>query len=168
MTRKILTQARLKELLHYDADTGIFTWAKKPSNRILIGSIAGSNKGKYLYIRINKTDHLAHRLAWLYVNGHQPKHQIDHINHDSKDNRIYNLRDVTQSANMQNSSMHKRNTSGVTGVAFIRSRGVWEAKITANRKFKFLGYFNCITAAAIARKAAEVKYNFHPNHGKTL
>ena len=83
--QKHLTQDRLKELLHYDPDTGVFTWIQKPAprGRAIIGSVAGGLKQHgYITIGINQREYYAHRLAWLYVYGEWPEDQIDHINHN--------------------------------------------------------------------------------------
>nr|UVX44468.1 MAG: zinc-binding loop region of homing endonuclease [Bacteriophage sp.] len=65
-----LTQDRLKELLHYNHDTGIFTWVQRASKSVRVGNSAGSkNKSGYIDIRIDKSLHKAHRLAWLYIYG---------------------------------------------------------------------------------------------------
>ena len=87
----MITQSKLKELVNYDQDTGIFTWKKRTSNRIKIGDIIGNlhNCG-YIEMGVNGKRYLAHRLAWLYVYGYMPK-LIDHINTNKQDNRICNL-----------------------------------------------------------------------------
>ncbi len=165
MTAKILTQARLKELLHYNPDTGIFTWRANYSSRTK-GEPAGNvhHKG-YVRIGIDMCSYFAHRLAFLYMLGDFPKHGTDHINHVKDDNRWVNLRDVSQKLNNKNITLPKNNTSGVVGVYWNKLRHKWQAYVIVNKKQIHLGLFNCITAATIARKTAEVKYDFHPNHG---
>lgn len=164
---KALTQARLKELMHYDPDTGAFTWKVRTSNRINIGDIAGSiNDAGYLLIRIDRRIYRSHRLAFLYMTGTFPIHEIDHIDHTYDNNKWLNLREVTHSENSKNQSMRCTNTSGVNGVIWFKRDRNWLANITVDGSSIHLGYFSCITAAAIARKAAEVKYGFHVNHGK--
>ncbi len=94
MADKILTQQRLHELLHYDAETGFFT-----KKRFAVGSYQEG----YLYICLDNKSYGAHRLAWLYRYGDIPKGlQIDHINGKRHDNRIVNLRAVTPQENLQN------------------------------------------------------------------
>jgi hypothetical protein len=76
-----LTQERLKHLLHYNPDTGVFTWVQRASKSVRVGNSAGSkNKSGYIDIRIDKSLHKAHRLAWLYIYGVCPNGKIDHIN----------------------------------------------------------------------------------------
>jgi len=116
-------------------------------------------------IIINKEHYLAHRLAWLYVNGEFPPDQIDHINHVRNDNRIKNLRTVSCKENQKNKLMHKNNTSGVIGVHWYKPRMKWKAGIKVNGELNHLGYFTSLREAAKARKEAERKYGFHENHG---
>lgn len=165
MTNKILTQSRLKELLDYNPDTGIFIWRiHKPP--IIVGREAG-NKSPIGYMRINVDvkSYYAHRLAWLYVYGHLPENEIDHINHDRSDNRIANLRSVTHCENHKNVSMQKSNKSGVVGVCWVQSRGKWMAQMTARGKHMYLGIFDAFDDAVKARKMAEKLHGFHENHG---
>jgi len=140
MTAQILTQARLQELLHYAPETGLFTWSAPSGPRVKKGARAGSaTREGYLTIRIDKKLHKAHRLAWLYVYGLHPKNQIDHINQSKSDNRICNLRSVSNKQNLENRGAQKNNTSGYKGVSF--SRGLWQAQICSNGKRTNLGRF---------------------------
>lgn len=99
----MLTAERLRAALDYDPATGLFRWIERPNQKIIVGSIAGhvGRKG-YIYVTIDKRKYAAHRLAWLYVNGEWPKEQIDHINRVKDDNRISNLRDVSDAENKLN------------------------------------------------------------------
>lgn len=154
-----ITQERLKELLHYDPDTGIFTWIKKSSPKTLIGSTAGSlSREGYWRIMIDGKSYKTHRLAWLYVYGEFPNNILDHINRDKADNRISNLRIVTFSENNQNSKIYKNNTSGITGVYWHRTRQKWSACVRISRRLKHLGYFNTMEEAITARLEAESKF----------
>lgn len=95
------------------------------------------------------------------------QHTVDHLNHNRLDNRSSNLRDVIHADNLKNQSMQVNNTSGVTGVA--ETKGVkgstWRAYIRNAGKLLYLGTFKSKEKAAAARKAAEVKFGFHPLHG---
>ena len=153
------TAEYLRSVLHYDPESGIFTWKVRTSNRVKVGSVAGSQSGKgYLDISVCSRTHRAHRLAWLYVHGVWPEDQIDHINRIRTDNRISNLRDVTQKQNLQNAGKHSRNTSGHTGVIWDKHRSKWQARIAHNCKDIHLGSFASLEEAVAARKAAEKLY----------
>ena len=93
-----LTAEQLRQVLHYDADTGIFRWIKKTAKATHIGDIAGSpTSNGYLKIKIFKRHYSCHRLAWLYVTGIWPTHFVEHFNRDKKDNRFANLHDANRS-----------------------------------------------------------------------
>jgi hypothetical protein len=152
----MLTQAELKELLHYDPATGVFTWLVSPVNSIKVGSIAGTlNHTGYRHIQIKGETYQAHRLAWLYIHSVWPKDQIDHRNHVHDANWIDNLREATA---MQNRCNTSNNTSGVPGVCWYKRDKKWLAQIMVAGKNKNLGLFVNIEDAAEARRVAELKY----------
>lgn len=175
----MLTQETLKELLHYDPDTGVFTWLSRNIEDFseerfwkqwcvrYEGEIAGCliKEQNYIIIGINGKIHRAHRLAWLYVTGEFPDDQIDHINHVRYDNRWCNLREATDVVNRKNQSRRKDNISGITGIHWDKSRVKWCAEITSNGVKHFLGRFECLSDAVEARKNAEREHGFHENHG---
>lgn len=164
----MITQKELKELLNYDPYTGIFTWAKSKGTA-KIGKEAGwicNQRGKtYKSIMINGKSYYAHRLAWFYMYGHFPEKDVDHINGNGLDNRIINLRSVTESENLRNSRKSILNTSGFCGVYFHKPTGKWQAKIQINGKGKSLGLFFDKNEALLARKSAEQLHGFHEFHG---
>ena len=164
----MLTQKRLKENLSYNSKSGDFIWIK-PRKRVVVGSLAGSvRKNGYITISIDRKAYYAHRLAWLYVFGELPSGQIDHIDHVRGNNRIGNLRSVTNQENALNRRLINRNTSGVTGVHLFKATGRWQAQICIEGKRIHLGYFNNISSAIKARKDAEVLHGFHKNTGQLL
>ena len=159
MTKPIISQARLKELLHYNPDTGIFTWTSKPSitSPISIGSEAGTNTNGYVCIYVIGRIYKAHRLAWLYIHGEWPEDQIDHINRVKDDNRLINLREAGCIENSRNRTISKNNTSGHVGVYAHGASGKWAASIHNGRgKLLHLGLFADIGDAISARARAEL------------
>lgn len=149
MTDKILTQAILKEHLHYNPNTGVFTRLKFTSNRVKNKTdYTRKTKGYPVTTLFLKTYYL-HRLAWLYVYGEFPKFYIDHIDGNTENNAISNLRQVTHGQNHQNLGLRKSNSSGYTGVSLDKRTGKWESYIWFNNKKYNLGYFSDIE---IARK----------------
>jgi len=177
--RESLSQKYLKEILNYDAVSGDFHWkARKPEHFIdgkfhgkeskakmwnvkFAGEKAGGERLGYIGVSINNRIYMAHRLAWLYVYGCWPKQQLDHINRDGTDNKISNLRDVTRRENNLNVGLDNRNTSGVSGVIFDKSRRKWSAKITINYKVTTLGRFDDMDDAIKARRKAEREMGFY-------
>ena len=159
IARPELTVEYLRSVLHYSPATGIFTWKVRCSSRVKVGDVAGCLDGHgYLLIRVCSRLHRAHRLAWLYVYSEWPKDQIDHINRIRTDNRIANLRDVSNKQNGQNASKPSNNTSGHPGVRWHKRASKWVAQIQHNQKQIHLGCFTDIEEALSARKAGELRY----------
>jgi hypothetical protein len=79
--------------------------------------------------------------------------QVDHINHDTLDNRRANLREATTSQNKMNERRRKDNTSGFKGVAWHKGRRKWCAHIGKDRVKYYLGYFLVVEDAARAYDA---------------
>ena len=159
VSRPELSAEKLRELLHYEPETGIFTWKVRAANNVKVGDVAGSQNGwGYLQIRVLSRAYKAHRLAWLYMHSNWPKDQLDHINRNKADNRVANLRDVSHKQNMQNKSKSSNNTSGHPGVSWNKQNSKWRAYIAHNRKQIHLGYFSILEDAISARKAAEKLY----------
>ena len=98
------------------------------------------------------------------MTGRWPE-QVDHINHDRVDNRWCNLHETSNQGNSRNQSKRKDNISGQTGVYFLQKRKKWRSCIMVGKKWISLGYYDLYDDAAAARKAAELKYGFHENHG---
>ena len=139
----MLTQEIVKELLNYNPETGELFWRERSIKwfkterdcKIWNTRFAGKeaftaldSKG-YFRSAILSKEYRVHRIIWLWVFGKWPKGQIDHINHDKKDNRLVNLRDVTHRENHKNQSIAKNNTSGCAGVYFNKQIEKWQAQI---------------------------------------
>lgn len=153
-----LTVERLREVLHYEPETRVFTWLKDTGYKRLVGRIAGFRVKEYLECAIDCHSYKAHRLAWLYCHGVWPKADIDHINGNKTDNRISNLREATRSQNMMAAPKKNKNSKIRRGVRRCSQIKKFSAYITLNKKQITLGYFETISAACAAREAAEKKY----------
>ena len=161
MTAPSLTQSELKELLHYDPDTGIFTWCCRKQGVTLGNRVGYLTREGYLRITLKQKHYLTHRLAWLYMYGGWPSLSLDHVNRNRIDNRIDNLREVTFYQNGQNSNLSSANTSGFKGVSWYARDKSWEVQIAFNGMRKFIGRFTDINVAISARKQAEEQYHSH-------
>lgn len=160
----MLTQKRLKEVLTYDPETGIFRWLITRNNFVQKGHIAGAiNNQGYVVIKIDGVSYQAHRLAWLFAKGKWPDGILDHIDHCEANNSIANLRDILFAENYKNRRRRSDNTSGIAGVQF--HNGKWQARIVVKGKRISLGHFDRLSDAAAARCVAKVKFGYHPNHG---
>ena len=176
--KKYPTQVLVRSLLSYNKSTGILRWKKrlrgmfncdrshKRWNNRYNGVIAGSDTPcGYSKISIDNVRYKTHSIVFIHNYGYAPKN-IDHINHNGRDNRVANLREVTHQENHKNQSLSKNNTSGMTGVIFRKDTSKWTAQIMIDGKCKSLGSFLNKGDAIKARKQANMDYGFHKNHGK--
>jgi len=162
----MITQEELKEILNYNPDTGIFTWIK--SDRYgWVGKSPKMRTGRrYIEILAKGKLYKAHRLAWLYVYGEFPQNELDHINNNTEDNRISNLREATRFENTRNTRTPSTNKSGYKGVYFNEVNNRWVAQISCNGIQYYLGSF-CVkeqAAEAVRAKREELHKEF-ANHG---
>lgn len=156
-----LTQERLRELLHYAPDTGVFTWRVDRSPRVRAGDRPASpTKAGYLRAGVDGQLHYLHRLAWLYVHGEWPAGVVDHVNGDRTDNRIENLRDVAHAVNMQNLKRARvDNKTKLLGVYLRKDTGRYSANLKAPEGKRSLGCFATAEEAHVAYINA--KRNMH-------
>lgn len=154
-----LTQARLKELLHYDPETGVFTWLVNLQGRYgRAGTVAGCQHRQYIKINVDAVRYYAHDLAWLYVQGEWPLLRLDHRDGVGTHNWIENLRPATQSQNIANSKLSKANSCGLKGVQWRKDRSRWRSHITVSGKRIYLGMFTTKEEAHAAYCVAAVKH----------
>jgi len=165
-------QEYLRKILDYEPETGALTWKRRddvsaPWNTKYAGkaALAALNSDGYLAGCINNVCYRAHRVIWKWYHGADPL-QIDHINGVRDDNRIVNLRNVTRAENMRNAKLSSANTSGATGVCWDKRCNKWQAHIMVNGNHHNIGVFTDFNEAVAARKLAELKHGFHPNHGR--
>ena len=165
----MLTFERANELFKYEPETGmLIRKVTTGNNRFHAGTTAGcSSPDGYLRVRADKVLYMVHRVCYLLAYGSLPDDmQVDHINHVRNDNRLVNLRFVTHGGNMRNKSVSSKNTSGVTGVCFLKARKKYMAQIRVDGENIFLGRFETLEEAAAARAEANLKFKFNDNHGK--
>lgn len=162
---QLITIEELKRQIHYNRETGNFTWLTDSKKGGFKAGRITKSKDVYGYsqISINKKVYKAHRLAWFYVTGEWPKNQIDHINHIRDDNRFSNLIECDNQKNHLNRPMQRNNTTGIVGVNF--NKNSWVASITFEGVRYHLGRFKDRDDAIAARKNAEKKLGFSILHG---
>lgn len=183
-----LTQDLLKDILHYDPESGIFTWLKrKPeyfgsewTSKVWNSNWAGKRAGsgcvfesgyriRSIKIKLpgcHPQTMREHRLAWLYMTGKFPKEGLDHINRDGFDNRFVNLRESSQQENCQNRSIEKINTSGISGVCWHKRFRKWQARGSLGNRRIHLGYFEDINDADMAIKNFRKENGYSEGHGR--
>lgn len=157
-TRKISNE-KINEYFYYSE--GFLLWKKGPYARHKVGWIR--KDGKYLQCQVEGQVYYVHRLIWQLHNGRKPL-VIDHINRDSLDNRIENLREVTHSLNCWNSKINARNKTGVRGVHFCIKLQKYVAMIQIKKQRKNLGSFETLEEA---KKVYENEYNKRNKELKT-
>lgn len=153
MAKADLTAQRLRELLHYNPDTGVFTRLVYRCAGGAAGEVAGyPNPDGYLIFMVDRRTYMAHRLAWLYINGEWPADLIDHINGVRSDNRIANLRQADKRLNAQNKKRARSDSkTGLAGAYFDRRwGGRWFSNITTGGRRQHLGFFGSPEAAHAA------------------
>jgi len=149
----MITQEYLKSILHYDPETGIFTWINSKRDG-WNGKEAGTTTKTRVHIQILNRLYLSHRLAFLYMTGSMPK-MVDHINEIPLDNRWCNLRECTRSQNVANiTEKRSDNKSGYRGVYRRKKSRKYIAQVRKNGKVHHLGTFKTPEEAYEAYKKA--------------
>jgi len=161
-----LTTDKIRELLDYNEETGVFTWK---------ASLGGTRADKIykkatgyplVYVRLFGKKYTASRLAFLWMGKELPK-QVDHLDRDSTNNKWSNLAASNSLENSRNQSMHSNNTSGVTGVTWNKAANKWKAQVRVKSITKFLGYFDYddLDLAAMEVMEFRAEHGFSPSHG---
>lgn len=178
----MIDQKYLKECFDYNKLTGVLTWLSRPSrhfnsgaamnnaNSRFAGEVAGCimNRG-YIFVGINNTRILYHRVIFMFMGFDVKGKQVDHINGDKTDNRWVNLRLVDQVDNLKNKSLRASNKTGVSGVSFYNNLKSKPFRVTyyegeSKRATEF--FVSTLFEAACARKSFEIKNGYHENHGR--
>lgn len=152
----MLDQSRLKKLLIYDPETGVFLRnGVAATNKMFMAKAGSVQKNGYVRICVDGWYYYAHRLAFLYMTGEWPVSNVDHVDRNRANNAWDNLRTATFPQNATNSDRH--NKHGLRGVAFRKDRAnkPWSAGITVNKRRRHLGYFATAEEAHAAYVAAQ-------------
>lgn len=137
----MITIERLKEVLCYDPNTGLFIWKISPTNKVKIGDIAGSfHTGGYLQTSIDGVKYYLHRLAWFYMTGKMPA-EIDHKNLNKADNKFDNLREATRTQNSLNTRVKRISKTKLKNVYYEKRRSLYRVSARLNGKRHFIGYY---------------------------
>ena len=183
LVKKPLPEADyLRKVLSYDADTGTLTWLARPRehfktevafirwNKLHVGRPAFASvqkSGGYATGALDGKGYYGHRIVWKHVHGLIPDGaEIDHINGVRHDNRLCNLRTVSRLENTQNRKIRSDCKHGFHGIHWHDQCQKWKVSICSNKKRIYIGVFADFDEAVAARRSAEIKYGFHPNHGR--
>lgn len=167
--KEILTNALLlKEYFYYDSGKLYRRYSTSGSAmaNTEVGSIVTVGVLSYRRTRLLEKNIAVHQMIFAMHYGRWSNNLLDHINHNTLDNHIENLREVTNYQNQQNRLINKNNSSGYSGIR-KNKKGLWVATISHQGKRIFLGSSKDLEIAKILRKQGETKFNYHPNHGKT-
>ena len=158
----VISLQEVKAAVFYDPETGIFSWPASLKNQWAGQSAGTLEKKGYLQITVNGRRFKAHRLAWFYMTGQWPKHQIDHVNGAKADNRFRNLREATNAENKRNAKRRADNTSGYKCVHWAKAVNKWAVavKFPGAKLQTKCGYF-----ANLADAVRCANYNIAFSHG---
>lgn len=160
-----LSAAELRQIYEYRAEEGGLVRTSGAAASTIVGSLRYDG---YLTTRAGRKALYVHRVIWQIHHGEIPQGlRIDHINGNRTDNRIENLRTVSITDNNRNAKLQHLNRSGIHGVYFLKKSSSFRVTIGVDGKCLTLGHFKCFLDAAAARKSAELRYGFHPNHGRS-
>lgn len=148
----------VREFLSYDPETGVFHWIKNTGYLNKVGRTAGcSTSMGYVQIGLRGNRLLGHRLAWLFMTGDWPKHEVDHIDGNRSNTRWSNLRAADRQQNARNVAIHSDNKSGLKGVSLTRGFK-WTAQICIDGRQTNLGRFVSKEEASVAYQQAARRY----------
>ena len=166
-----------KDILNqmFDYKNGQLLWKNWNNQNKRIGNIAGSCSHNYRYWRVSLTfngknsHYYLHRLIWIWHYGNIPTgYEVDHIDLNKSNNKIENLRLITHYENKKKQKFPVNNTSGMQGVYWYPNYNKWLVKIMEKNKPIHIGYYENKADAIKARKAAEIQYGYHKDHGKVI
>ena len=166
--KRDLTQEKLKCLLDYDQNSGVFTWRIRPGTKVSAGDIAGSHfRNGYINIGVYGKTYLLHRLAFFYMMGRWP-YIVDHINRDTTDNRWCNLREADESINGHNGGSYSTSDTGIRGVCYRKRTGRFRATLTIRGKRVLDREFPTKEGASIAYAEARERFAYRMANGEKL
>ena len=155
----------LRSLMHYDPETGVLTWLKKIAAKQYVGDPVGylNDKG-YIKTKINRVSYGTHQLAWLYMTGVWPEHEVDHKDRDRANNRWLNLRLATHKQNAENRTARRDSSSGFTGVLWSNRDQAWRTTICVGGRKRHIGTSKVLIDAVALRIRASREHHTHSQY----
>lgn len=149
-----------KEVLHslFTYKDGELYWKIKPAQRVKIGDTAGCYNQKYKQVYIFNKRYFLHRIIFMLHHGHISD-QIDHIDGNPSNNKIENLRAVTNSQNQLNKKISSKNKTGYKGVSVHTQTGRYFVRLKINGVEKSFGLYEDLELAGLVAQMAREKYH---------
>lgn len=148
-----------KYFLYDETSPSCLRWKVRKANRVKIGDVVGwrhyHKKGRYYYWRteLHNIQYNIHNLIWKLL-----KHEdvpegmsINHIDNNTENNKIENLKPETQSIQVYNQNIQRNNSSGARGVQWSTTNKKWQAWVVENKKKIYLGQSDNIEDVIIVR-----------------
>jgi hypothetical protein len=160
----MVTQQMLHDLFEYRADGNLIRKHAARGKGNCAGAVVGyrpkviSRQNRYVSTKISGQHWCVHKLIYMYHFGEMPQ-QLDHINQNTLDNRIENLRPATSSQNCANRSLFSNNTSGCRGVSWNKRNKKWFVYVDFNKRRKNIGYFDDLDFADLVATEARDLYH---------
>jgi hypothetical protein len=172
--KELPSKEYLWECFTYDSETGLLYWKKRPlehfknnkefkrwNTRYSTKEALCFKDGDYKRGRLNSSNVKAHRVIWKLLTGDEPS-TVDHIDGNTLNNKIINLRSVSLKENSRNSALSKSNSTGIVGVSWSKSNKAWRAYVGKC----WVAHYSDFFEACCARKSMERKLGYHINHGR--
>lgn len=153
----MISAEQAREWYDYNPDSGVFTRRVQRKSRPAGSVLAGTLNHGYLRVMVAGRSYSLHRLAFLWMTGHWPSADVDHIDGDRTNNRWANLRDVDRSTNLQNTRAAKSHnkSTGILGAYFHKKTGRYTSRIRSCGRNVHLGMFSTPQEAHAAYVAAK-------------
>jgi hypothetical protein len=159
-----LTQEEAHRLFEYKDGLLFYKKCPRGSGKFKTDPEAGTKSGHgYKKIRLNNKFYYTHQIIFLMQHGYIPK-LIDHIDGNSENNAIDNLRESNKSLNACNAKLQSNNTSGTKGVVWGKRENKWIARVQINKKVIHLGTFKDLDLASLV--ADEARLLYHGKHAR--
>lgn len=135
-----LTKERALEVFRYD--DGKLYW-KIRKHKVSIGMEAGCVKAKgYRYVCLDGVHYRVHRIIFLMHHGYMPQ-IIDHIDNDKLNNKIENLKEISNSENLKKTPIR---------IMKLQNEEIWRVFLTKHKGYKVLGEYSSLEEATLAKK----------------
>ena len=154
-----MTPQEVRTVFAYTPENGLLLW-NIDTCKTKTGDVAGGLSNGYIQVKYKQRKYMVHRIIWCYVHGDWPKQMIDHIDGDRSNNRIENLRDVSNAKNQYNRHrLNKNNSTGHMGIIYRKRGDAYIVQITVLGAKKYIGYYKTLFDAIVARQSAELLWS---------